>query len=383
MKKIYFDNGSTSFPKAPGVSDAIKEILDSGCYNINRGGYSEAYALGDLVFETREKLASFFGMTKSSHVIFTPSVTYSLNFLLKGLLNPGDHILVSSMEHNAVMRPLTQLKSQGITFDVIPCSPQGILNPEDLEVYKKPNTRGIVMTHASNVCGTILPLEKVGSFAKANNLFFIVDAAQTAGIFPFTLDSLSADAIAFTGHKGLLGPQGIGGFVLTHELSEKIIPLVSGGTGSLSNSEETPEFLPDKFEPGTLNLPGITGLNASLNYLNHYGISNIKEKELALTRIFLEGLSTLKSPKAVGLQGTKNRTGIVSVDFIHHDNAEIAYELDHTYGIMTRCGLHCAPRAHQTLGTYPHGTVRFAFSHFNTEEEVYFCLNGLSSLLKK
>lgn len=381
LETIYFDNGSTSFPKAPGVGDAVKQLLDEGCYNINRGAYAGAYALEDMVLDTREQLCSLFHFSQPRNVVFTPGITYSLNIFLKGLLHPGDHVIVSSMEHNGLMRPLTQLAAQGISFDAAQADDRGVLDPQKVEELIRPNTRAVFMLHGSNVCGTLLPIGEVGKICARHQLFFIVDSAQTAGVFPIDMEEMGIDGLCFAGHKGLRGPQGIGGFLARDTLLQQMDPLLSGGTGSRSDSEELPEQMPDRFEPGTMNLPGIAGLHAALAALEKIGIDHIRERELEVTRAFLEGAKTLPGTRIVGRQDLQDRAAIVSLDFLDRDNAEIAFRLESEYGVMTRCGLHCAPRAHKTLGTFPQGTVRFSFSHHNTLEEVDACLMGLRTLL--
>lgn len=383
MKRIYFDNSSTSFPKAPGVSNAVKEMIDNGCYNINRGGYSEAYALENVVYDTREMICNLFNFDEPSNVIFTPSITYSLNFIIKGFFKKGDHVIVSSIEHNAMMRPLMQMKDCGvIDVDIADCNKDGSLDINILESMIKEETKAIMMLHGSNVCGTLLPIEDVGKICKKHNIKFIVDSAQTAGVFPIDMKKMNIDALCFTGHKGLRGPQGIGGFLVSDEMAKEINPVISGGTGSFSHIEKMPYQLPDKFEPGTLNLPGIVGLHAALEYLNKQGIENTLKEELLLAKRFYDGVQTIDGVKAVGKSDFSSRAPIVSLDFLTMDNAEVAFNLESNYGIMTRCGLHCAPRAHKTLGTFPQGTVRFSFSQFNTKEEVDFCLNAIKEILK-
>ena len=267
MKRVYLDNGSTSYPKAPGVGQAVCDFIEHIGTNVNRGGYQEAYAAEDVIIETREKLCRLFNFDKLKNVIFTPSITYSLNYIIKGYLRPGDHVLVSALEHNAMMRPLNQMVDQGVTFDRIPCSQQGELQLNAIEPLLKPNTKAIMMLHASNVCGTLMPLEQVGGICQKHGLTFVVDAAQTAGSFPIDMKKQHIDVLAFTGHKSLLGPQGIGGFLVSDEVASQMIPLVTGGTGSISDQEIQPDFLPDKFESGTQNIPGIYGLHAALDYL--------------------------------------------------------------------------------------------------------------------
>lgn len=381
-KRIYLDNASTSFPKAPPVPAACAHFLaEVGC-NVGRGSYDEAYSAAGVVIETRERLATLLGAPKSRNVVFTQNVTASLNILIKGLLKPGDHALVSALEHNATMRPLCQMEAAGACFSRIPCSPCGELDLDALPGLLQKNTRAIFCLHASNVCGAMLPAAALGHFAKENGLFFVLDAAQTAGVFPLDMAALHADAIAFTGHKSLLGPQGIGGFALTDALAAALTPLLSGGTGSLSDSEKVPPFLPDRFEPGTLNLPGIYGLHAALGYLAETGIDQIRTKEQALARRLWEGLAELPGVRLLGPgENWENRAAIVSADFTGQDNAELSFRLAEEYGILTRCGLHCAPHAHKTLGSFPQGSVRFSPGHCNTEAEIDFCLRAVQQLL--
>lgn len=376
MKRIYFDNGSTAFPKAPGVSDAVKELLDRGAFNINRGGYEEAYEISERVLETRELLCRMFDFDRVRNVIFTPSVTYSLNYLIKGYFKPGDHVICSSMEHNAVIRPLVQMEKQGVAFDAAQADERGRLDPERVEALIRPETKGVVMSAASNVCGTFLPLREVGEICRRHNIRFFVDSAQKAGTFPMSMKELNIDALAFTGHKSLLGPPGIGGMLLTDEVAKETEPLIAGGTGSMSHMEEMPPFLPDRFEAGTMNLVGIIGLHKALQFDR----TNVAKHELDLTEAFLEGLTEIKGARAVGMPGREGRAAIVSVDFEGMDNAQVAFALENQYGVMTRVGLHCAPRAHKSLGTFPEGTVRFSFGHGNSPDEVAECMDALKKI---
>lgn len=382
MQRIYLDNGSTSFPKAPGVGDAMKNILEQGAYNINRGTYEGAYQVAEMVLDTRQQLCKLFHFGQSRNVVFTPSITYSLNYIIKGLLQPGDHVIVSSMEHNAMMRPLCQMAARGVSFDTAQAGPDGSLDPQQVVDLINPKTRAVMMLHASNLCGTLLPMEEIGQICAQRGLVFVVDAAQTAGVFPVDMEKMHIDALCFTGHKSLGGPQGIGGFLVGDSLVEQIEPLIAGGTGSHSDSEEMPTFMPDRFEAGTMNLPGIAGLHAALQYLEEYGMETIARQELALTGQFINGALALPDTRVVGKLDTLGRAPIVSLDFLRADNAEVAFYLENQHGIMTRCGLHCAPRAHKTLGTFPQGTVRFSFSHHNTEQEVATCLAALQDILK-
>ena len=382
MDYIYLDNASTSFPKAPTVATAMSDYITNRGININRGSYALAYDVEDIIYTTRQRLNTLFNGHDPSHVIFTQNVTMSLNMVIKGLLKAGNHVLVSSMEHNAVMRPLTQLLDKDITFDTIPCDSTGSIQMKSIEPLIRPNTVALIINHASNVCGTIQPLESIGPICKAHNLQFIVDAAQTAGVIPIDVKACHIDALCFTGHKGLLGPQGIGGIILTKEMAQNLTPLIAGGTGSFSHLETMPTHMPDAFEAGTLNLPGIIGLNEGLSYIESQGMENIHNHELALTQAFLEGLQSIDVVNIVGKQDIQDRTAVVSITIDSMDPASIAYELESTYHIMTRVGLHCAPRAHQTLGTYPEGTVRFSFGYANTHEDVVSALSALHRILK-
>jgi len=380
MQKIYMDNASTTFPKPPQVADSVYRYMTQEGSNINRGCYDSAYRVEEQVFETRQLLCELFNGPDCRNVVFTKNATESINIILKGLLKPGDHIIVSSMEHNAVMRPMIQLEQSGCSFTRAPCDETGALELESLERCLTDHTRAIVMTHASNVCGTVLPISSVGEFCAVHGLKFIVDCAQTAGVCPIDMAAMHIDALAFTGHKGLLGPQGIGGFILAEGMPKEILPLLSGGTGSMSHTESVPDFMPDRFEPGTMNLPGIIGLRAGLLWLKELGQEKILEHELALTGRFLDGLRTLEDTGAVRVFGRRvpeGRTGVVSIQTLKKDLAQSAYELDAEYGIMTRVGLHCAPSAHKTLGSYPTGTIRFSFGWWNTQAQVDAALEAL------
>ncbi|WP_270413274.1 aminotransferase class V-fold PLP-dependent enzyme [Blautia faecis] len=385
MNRIYLDQASTSFPKAPGVAQAMMDYLTMNGVNVNRGCYSSAYSAEEVIYETRQLLAELFHFSKCKNVIFTPNVTTSLNFILKGFLKPGDHILVSAMEHNAVMRPVVQLASSGISFDRIPCRTDGSMILEKVEELIRPETKAIVTLHASNVCGTRMPLDALGEICQRHQLYFVVDSAQTAGIVPINMDKMHIDALAFTGHKGLRGPQGTGGFLVSQELAEQMEPLISGGTGSVSHTEEIPDFMPDRFESGTPNLPGIYGLHEALLYLKTHSLQAINEKELSLTGYFLEQLQALDDTgrhiRIIGKKDLTDRNAVVSIQTPEIDMSQVAWQLDNEYGVMTRVGLHCAPSAHKTLGTYPAGTIRFSFGPENTKNELDFAIQGLKKIL--
>ena len=385
-RKIYLDQAATSCPKAPGVADAVYRYLSGSAVNVNRGTYGDAYSLEEQILDTREQLLKLFHFTsgRGKNVIFTSGVTASLNMLLKGILRPGDHVLVSSMEHNAVMRPRIQLTHTGVTFDRIPCSSDGTLLLHEAENLLRPETRLLVCLHASNVCGTVMPVQEIGDFCRKHGLIFILDTAQTAGVLPIDMEAMHIDALAFTGHKGLRGPQGTGGFLIRDELAAQTEPLISGGTGSISHTEEVPGFLPDRFEPGTPNIPGILGLHAALSYLEQTAPGAILRREMELTDYFLKGIQRLDPEenfiRLAGKKSTDERCAVVSVQILGADMAQAAWELDSRYGIMTRVGLHCAPAAHKTLGTYPAGTIRFSFGPENTEAEADAALGALAEI---
>jgi len=382
MDRVYMDNAATLYPKAPGVGEAVRHFIEDIGGNVKRGVYRSSLSAEETVFDTRERLCRLFNYDKPENVIFTQNITQSLNYILKGFLKPGDHCIVTSMEHNAVMRPLTQLRAAGVEFSRVQCDITGRLKPEDVEREIRSSTKAVIMTHASNVCGTIMPVYQVAKLCRDRGVELVVDSAQSAGVLELDFLELNEGAIAFTGHKGLMGPQGIGGFVVGDRLAKAMEPYITGGTGSFSDSEEQPDYLPDKFEAGTPNLPGIFGLNAALKYLEEAGLDKICSRELELTEVFMRGVSGMKAVRLVGMQDTKDRTAVVSLDFTERDNAEIAYLLDSQYGIATRCGLHCAPSAHKTLETFPQGTVRFSFSHFNTMEEIDYAVDAINRILK-
>ena len=380
VETIYLDNGSTSFPKAPGVGRAMADYVDRVGVNIARGGYGAAYDAAEAVLETREALCRLFGFDRPEQVVFTGGVTAALNLLLKGLLRPGDRVAATSMEHNAVLRPLAQLAEEGVEVEIIPCQQDGTLPLDRLEEALRRRPRALVMTHASNVCGTLLPAAEAAALCRRYGVRMILDCAQTGGKFPIDMGGWGVDAVAFAGHKGLLGPQGIGGFLITEELAREVRPLLAGGTGSQSHLETMPDFLPDRFEAGTLNLPGIFGLRAALAYLEAEGIETLRRRAMERTEQLLEGLGGIRGVRVAGLPGVAGRCAVVSLDFQDRDNAEAAYELESRYGVLSRCGLHCAPRAHRTLGTYPQGTVRLTPGHATTAAEIDRALEAVAAV---
>lgn len=381
-KTIYLDNAATSLPKAPGVGKAMADYLEHVGCNIGRGGYQRAWDAAGGVLAVREKLCALVNGPDPRNVCFTPGATYGLNFLLHGLLRPGDKVLTSPMEHNAVLRPLEQLKSRGVEVEYLPCTDRGELLPDGLAERLTEDVRAVVLTHASNVSGTLFPIGQVGALCRERGIFFLVDGAQTLGTVPVDMAAMGIDGLAFPGHKGLLGPQGIGGLVVTDALAAELEPLVSGGTGSLSESLSMPPFLPDRLEPGTLNLPGIFGLGAALDYLAEQGEA-LRERERKLSRHLWYRMKELEEDglRVLGTNDCFNRAGVVSVDFLRADNGEMAFRLEREYGVLTRVGLHCAPLAHRTLGTFPQGAVRFSVGPFTTFAEIDTAAGAVEALL--
>lgn len=381
MKQIYLDNGATSFPKAPGVGQAMKDYIEKVGVNVNRSSYRATAEAALSTLTVREDLCRLFGAGEDpSYAIFTSGVTMSLNMIMKGVLRPGDHLIISGMEHNAVARPATQLEAAGVAVSIAPCDGDGVLRLEEFEKLITPKTRLVVMQYASNVSGTIQPMGEIGAICRRHGVLFAVDSAQAAGHFAFDMQKLQIDALCFTGHKGLLGPSGIGGFVMNEEMNKALTPLIAGGTGSMSASLEMPPTLPDRYEAGTPNLPGIMGLGVALRYLQEVGLDALHRREMALTERFLSGLRGNEHIHIPGPADAKGRVGVISVDFLRQDNAEVAFQLEEQYGILTRCGLHCAPLAHKTLGTYPEGTVRFSIGYTTTEEEVDAAIRAVHDL---
>ncbi len=382
MKQIiYFDNAATSWPKPEGVHKAMDSFMRQVGANPGRSGHSRSIEAGRIVYETREAVAGFFGLKDSSRVIFAANATHALNIAFKGLLKKGDHVITSSVEHNSVMRPLRHLeKSINIKITVIPCANDGTLSADSLARYIRKNTKLVVVTHASNVIGTLIPIREIGRICHRHNVLFLVDTAQTAGTIPLDMTKDNIDLLAFTGHKGLMGPQGIGGLCLNKAI--ELAPLMQGGTGSNSESETHPGFLPDKLESGTLNTVGIAGLGAGIKFIQEQGIDKIREHEKGLIQRLLTGLSTIKGIKIYGPRHSNKQIAVVSFNIRGIKPCDLGYALDRQYGIMTRVGLHCAPSAHKTMRTFPQGTVRLSLSYFNTSREVDSLLKALTRIAR-
>ena len=377
MRTIYLDNAATSFPKPDGVSRRMKEYIDTVGATVNRSVYGSAQDAGLVLLTLRERLAKLFHFDDPTYVILTPGMTAGMNMVIKGFLKNGDHCLVSSMEHNAVMRPIQQLTERGISFDRIPCDREGFMDIDAIEGLIRPNTKLLVMAHGSNVSGTVQDAERVGKICAAHGIAFVLDAAQTAGHIPVDFEKFGLSALCVPGHKGLLGPSGIGAMLLRKDFAELLTPLIAGGTGSASDSELLPPYMPDRFESGTPNMPGVYGWEAAMSFLDEVGVEALHAHEMALTERFLSGVKEIDTVRLAGTYDLDRRVGVVSIDFKNIDNAEAAYRLETEYGILTRCGLHCAPSAHKSLDTFPQGTVRFAVGFASTEDDVDAALEAI------
>ncbi|MFR3910851.1 MAG: aminotransferase class V-fold PLP-dependent enzyme [Clostridium paraputrificum] len=378
--EVYLDNASTSFPKPKIMADAMYDYIINVGGNSGRGNYSNSYESNKLVLLTREKIADFFNYNKSENVIFTNNITSSLNILIKGILKENDHVISTTLEHNSVLRPLFECSNLlNINIDLVNSSKDGFINPIDIKDKINKNTKLVIVSHASNVIGSIQNIEEIGAICKENNIFFIVDTAQTAGMIKVDMHQCNANAIAFTGHKSLLGPQGIGGFIIDDSLNDACTSIFSGGTGSLSHSLTQPNFLPDKFECGTLNSPGIIGLSNSIDFINKEGLETIYSKNFYLRSKLYEGMLNIDGIKLYGNTDFSKYTTCISFNYKSFDPAEVSYFLE-CNGIKTRSGLHCAPLAHKSIGSYPGGTIRFSLGYFNTEEEIDYTLSILNNI---
>ena len=378
---IYFDNAATSWPKPESVIKGMNDFNNRIGANPGRAGHGLSVEAGKILFNTREIIAQLFKISDPLRISFTSNITHSLNIVLFGLLNSGDHVITSSIEHNSVMRPLRELENKGVQLTVVQCDKTGMIDPQDIHKSIKPNTKLIVVTHASNVTGTILPIENIGSIASEHSIIFCIDSAQTAGCVEIDVEKFNIDILCFTGHKGLLGPMGTGGLYIKSGLEKYIKPLILGGTGSLSDSEKQPEFMPDKYESGTLNTIGIAGLYEGVKFIEDTGLKNINSKETSLLKHFLDGISDIKKITLYGTGNLKDRTAITSFNIEGFSPSEISHHLDERYGIVTRSGLHCAPSAHKTIATFPTGTCRFSFSYFNTFEEIDTAVRAIRGMV--
>ena len=379
---IYLDNAATSWPKPPEVLKAMVDVLECAGGNPGRSGHRLSIEAARVVYDAREDVARFFNIDDPTRIIFTSNATHAINVVLKGLLKPGDRVVTSSMEHNAVMRPLRNLEKRGLALDVVPCASDGSLDLNDITKAVVSTTRLVVINHASNVAGTILPVAEVASIARSAGALLLVDAAQTAGVLPVDIKAFGIDFLAFTGHKGLQGPPGIGGLVMADRVdASQIGSLMQGGTGSQSELEEQPEYLPDKFESGTPNIVGIAGLRAGIDWIMDRGIEAIRTHEKKLTSFLIDGLSKIPGIKVYGTNDAERTVAIVSFTATGRHVSEISLKLDEDYDILARVGLHCAPSAHKTIGTFPEGTVRLAPGVFTTADDVKEAVSAIEKVV--
>ena len=378
---IYLDNAATTYPKPDKVYDAVIDCMKNYGANPGRAGHKLAIAAGRIIYEARENVAKLFNIENPMNIIFTHNATDSLNLAIKGILKSGDHVITTSIEHNSVIRPIKSLEEIGIENTIVSCDKYGQLNPTDIEKAIKPNTKLIVTTHASNVCGTLVDIKEVGDIAKKNNILYLIDASQTAGIYDIDLKKLNIDMIGIAGHKGLLGPQGTG--VLYIREGIRLKQLKEGGTGSKSEELTQPDIFPDKYESGTHNTPGLAGLNAGVKFILEKGIDNIRYHEEELTGYFIEELKKIPNIKIYGPMDSKKQASVVSINIGNIDSGEISYILDDVYNIATRSGLHCSPLAHKTLGSFEQGTVRFGIGYFNTKSDIDKALSALKDIVNE
>ncbi len=382
MDTIYLDNSATSYPKPDPVIESICNFMQNVGANPGRGGHSSSLSASRLILETRELIGDFFGGRSPEEVILTQNITHALNIVIKGYLNKNDHVITTKYEHNSVLRPLNRLKSEkNISYDFLPVSLEGDFDLNSLDKLKKDNTSLIVISHASNVSGVILNIKKAIDWAKYNNIPIMIDTAQTAGTYKFNWQELNADFIGFTGHKGFMGPAGTGGLVISKEMVEKTKPFIEGGTGSKSDLLTQPELLPDKYEAGTQNSPGIAGLNAAIKFINKKGIENIDKKIKDNYKLLHQGLSKIDGINIIGPNNLNNKVSTISLTFKDRDPAEVGFIIDKNYGIMARTGLHCAPLAHKTLGTYPEGTLRLSPGYFTPKNEIEQTINAFQDVI--
>lgn len=375
---IYFDSAATTWPKPAVVWQAMESCIRNAGANPGRSGHQMALMAGRLVDEARELLATLFNITNPDRIVFTVNATEALNLAIKGLLKPGDHVVTSSMEHNSVTRPLYVLQGKGIEVSKVSCARDGTIKLEDIEKAIRPNTKAIVITHASNVTGTLMPIAEIGQLARKKGLRFVVDAAQTAGVFNINVPFMKIDLLAFPGHKGLYGPTGTGGLYIAEGL--ELTPLKEGGTGSMSDVPGQPDIMPERYESGTLNAVGIAGLAAGLKFIRSEGAEKIRQHEMELTQRFLKGAEKIKGLSIYGPEQIYARAPVVSFSLAGKATGKVGTVLDKQYNIACRAGLHCAPDAHRTLGTFDQKLVRFSFSYFNKTEEVDYALRSLNEI---
>ena len=381
---IYLDNAATSFPKPPAVPEAVFDFMIRVGANPGRSGHRLSVEAERIRYEARERIARLFNHADPQRVVFTANVTAALNLVLLGMIEPGDRVVVTGMEHNAVMRPLRFLEQRGASVTLVDAASDGTVDPDDIARALDTPTRLVCTLHASNVIGTIVPIGDIGRICRDRGVPYLVDAAQTAGCVPIDLQRDPVDILAFTGHKGLLGPTGTGGLVISPAFDEKLIrPLIFGGTGSRSEEEYQPEFLPDRFESGTANIAGIAGLSAGVDFILSRGVDAIRAHESGLAGLLIEGFTAIEGVTVYGVSDPARRTAAVSFRIAGADNAVAAHRLSEEFEIMCRAGLHCAPRAHKTIGTFPEGTVRLSIGPFNTAADIDAALAAVATIAGK
>ncbi|MDK2586646.1 aminotransferase class V-fold PLP-dependent enzyme [Romboutsia sedimentorum] len=372
---IYLDNAATTYPKPEKVYNSIMDCMKNYCANPGRAGHKLAMRAAREIYDARENIAKLFNIDNPMNVIFTNNATDSLNLAIKGVVKSGDHIITTSMEHNSVIRPIKSLENHGVENTIVQCDKEGFLNIEDLKKAIKSNTKLIVTTHASNVVGTLIDIKAVGEVAKEHNLLYLVDASQTAGVYDINVSDINVDMIAAPGHKCLLGPQGTGILYIREGLNVNI--LKEGGTGSKSEDLFQPDLVPDKYEAGTHNTPGIVGLNEGVKFVLEKGIDNIRIHEEKLCEYMLNKLEEVPNIIVYGIKDSKKRAAVIAINIGNMDSGEITFLLDSQYQIATRSGIHCSPLAHQTLGTLEQGVVRFSLGYFNTESDIDEAIRAL------
>ncbi|MDB8790795.1 MULTISPECIES: aminotransferase class V-fold PLP-dependent enzyme [unclassified Romboutsia] len=377
---IYLDNAATTYPKPEQVYDSIMDCMKNYCANPGRAGHKMAMRAAREIYDARENIAKLFNIDNPMNIIFTNNATDSLNLAIKGVVKEGDHIITTSMEHNSVIRPIKSLEARGISNTIVNCDKEGFLDVNDIKNAIKPNTKLIVTTHASNVVGTLVDIKAVGEIAKENNILYLVDASQTAGVYSIDVKDMNVDMIAAPGHKCLLGPQGTGILYIREGLSVDI--LKEGGTGSKSEDLFQPEIVPDRYESGTHNTPGIAGLNEGVKFILEKGIDDIRLHEEELCQYMLDKLEEIPNIKIYGTKDSKKRAAVIAINIGDMDSGEITFILDSEYDIATRSGIHCAPLAHKTLGTLEQGAVRFSLGYFNTKEEIDKAVEALKEISK-
>lgn len=377
---LYFDNAATSYPKPDIVYRETMDAMMNYGANPGRSGHKIALKANRGIFHTREKLSKLFNIKNPMNLILTFNCTESLNMGIKGILRPNDHVITTSMEHNSVLRPITYLERIGVRNTIVQGDKMGRINPRDIEDSIRPNTKLIVTTHISNLTGTIMDIEKIGEIARKHGILYLVDSAQSAGVYDIDVEKMNIDMLAFPGHKGLLGPQGTGGLYVRDGI--KLEELFQGGTGSISDSLKQPDIMPDKFESGTPNGPGIIGLGAGLDYILDIGMSNIRNKEESLTKHFIEEVIKIEDIKLYGPLQIDSHGPVVLLNIKDADSSEVSYILDDEYDIAVRPGLHCAPLAHKTIGTFKQGGVRFSFGYENTHDEIEYAIKALKKIAK-